>query len=143
MTRPKADADARADRVSRRLVLWISLLLILGVVAYGLLIVRDFNQSLEPELARRANLIGETIRGDTERALEIGIPLAEFVGVEEYFDVFLADFSELDYLAIRDGEGDILYTNGAMPPDAHTTLPVMSGQQGFGVDFSLWRVGGF
>lgn len=132
MTRPKADADARADRVSRRLVLWISLLLILGVVAYGLLIVRDFNQSLEPELARRANLIGETIRGDTERALEIGIPLAEFVGVEEYFDVFLADFSELDYLAIRDGEGDILYTNGAMPPDAHTTLPVMSGQQGFG-----------
>jgi predicted MFS family arabinose efflux permease len=132
MTRPNADADARVDRVSRRLVFWISLVLIVGVVAYGLLIVRDFNQSLEPELARRANLIGETIRGDTERALEIGIPLAEFVDVEEYLDVFLADFSELDYLAIRDGEGDILYTNGVMPPDARTTLPVMSGQQGFG-----------
>ena len=66
-TLTRLESDARAERRSRGLVVWISLLLIVGVAAYGLLIVRDFNQSLEPELARRANLIGETIRDDAER----------------------------------------------------------------------------
>jgi MFS family permease len=123
LTRPQL--DARAERRSRGLVVWISLLLIVGVAAYGLLIVRDFNQSLEPELARRANLIGETIRDDAERALEVGIPLAEFVGVDEYFAVFLTDFPELDYLAIRDDRGEVLYAAGALPP----RVPVQGGQQ--------------
>jgi MFS family permease len=94
------------DRPPSRLpIASVSLLLIVGVAGLGALILRDFNRSLEPELDRRASLIGEMIRADTERAVVLGIPVNELVGVEEYFDLFLEEFPELDYVALYDDRG--------------------------------------
>ena len=107
--------QAREERVSRALMVAVSLVLITGGIAFGLLIVGGFNASLQPELERRAGLIGETIRADTERALGIGIPLRELVGVDDYFAEFLSEFGELDYVAIRDGNGRLLYASGEVP----------------------------
>jgi MFS family permease len=113
-----------------RVVTGISLLLIAGVVLFGALIVEDFNRALEPELARRAALIGETVRGDTERALELGIPFDGLVGVGQYFAVLLEDFPELDYLALRDEHDNIVHAKGSVPAEAldpEVTIPWSGG----------------
>ena len=67
-----------ADRRYQRVVAGISLLLIVGVVLFGALVVRDFNNALEPELAKRAALIGETVRDDADHWLHRtpSVPLA-------------------------------------------------------------------
>ena len=106
------------DRLSRTLLIAVSLVLIAGVIAFGLLIVAGFNSSLKPELDKRASLIGETASGDIERALAIGIPLSELVGVDAYFNEFLDEFDELDYLAIRDADGRLIYATGDLPATA-------------------------
>ena len=98
---------------ARYIAVSTSVLLVAGVAVLGAMTVREFNSALEPELERRAALIGETIRGDTERAVGVGIPIDELVGVGEYFAVFLDEFPELDYLAIQDDEGQVLYSDGA------------------------------
>jgi len=96
----------------------VSALLVVGVVAFGVLIVQDFNGALEPELERRSDLIGTTVRDDTERALGLGIPLDSLVGTEQYFEALLEDFPELDYVAIRDGRDGILFSGGSVPDAA-------------------------
>lgn len=104
------DRDATMVRTSIMLALSVSLLLVVGVALFGVLIVREFNNELGPELERRAALIGETISDDTERAVGVGIPIDELVGVGEYFDVFLDEFTELDYLTIQGDQGVTLYS---------------------------------
>jgi MFS family permease len=110
--------DIDAQRFQRRVVAGISLVLVVGVVGLGTLIIEDFNRALEPELGRRASLIGETVRDDTERALDLGIPLEGLVGTDEYFDVLLADFPELDYLALRSGDDAVVHASGEIPARA-------------------------
>ena len=125
MTKDLLPPEVRASSqgLPRTLVVAVSLVLIAGVLGFGLLTVRGFNRSLEPELARRASLIGETVAGDTERALEVGIPLDGLIGVDEYFAEFLATFRELDYLAIRSQGGQILFATGDIPPEAFAMAP--------------------
>ncbi len=125
------ESDSATERTSRLLAVSISLLLLVGVTVFGVLIVREFNNALAPELERRAALIGETISDDTERAVAVGIPIDELVGVGEYFDVFLNEFPELDYLAIQDDQGQILYAAGTAGPDGDTLLGT-SGATGYG-----------
>ncbi len=115
---PARAAAPAAEGVNRVLVVAVSAVLVAGVVAFGWLIVSAFNRSLAPELARRASLIGETVTADTERALELGIPMESLVGVDEYFTLFLDEFEELDYLAIRDPSGTVVFAPGDVPPGA-------------------------
>ena len=82
---------------------------IIGVVVFGVLTVPVFTSALAPELERRAALIGETISDDTERAIGIGIPITELVGVDEYFSEYLDAFAEIHYLAIRSSDDTRLY----------------------------------
>jgi len=108
----------RAQHASRRLIAVVAAAVVVSVIVFGALIVQDFNTALEPELGRRASLIGDTVRDDTERALGLGIPLDGLVGTEQYFDALLEDFPELDYVAIRDELGNILYSGGQVPDKA-------------------------
>lgn len=107
------DPDSALERTSGRLGLSISLLLVVGVAFFGISIVREFNRELAPELERRAALIGETISDDIERAVDVGIPIDELVGVGEYLDVFLNEFAELDFLEIQGDQGLTLYAAGS------------------------------
>jgi predicted MFS family arabinose efflux permease len=87
----------------------LSFVPIIGVVVFGVLTVPVFTSALAPELERRAALIGETISDDTERAIGIGIPITELVGVGEYFSEYLDRFAEINYLAIRSSDDTRLY----------------------------------
>lgn len=123
MTKSVDDSEegvATENGVSRSLMAWFSIVMIVGVVIYGLLILDDFNRLLEPELERRADLVGETISHDIERATSFGIPLTDLVGVEEYFGLFLEQFPELDHLVVREAGGDVLYASGQEPASLTT-----------------------
>lgn len=121
MTTERTDGATGAPRrpLQGRLVAGISVLLVIGVIVFGALIIQDFNGALEPELEKRAALIGATVRDDVERALQLEIPLTELRGMDAYFDVLLDDFPELDYLAIRDSSDRIVHAGGAIPPAAY------------------------
>ncbi len=96
----------------------VALALIVGAVVFGALTLRNFNDALEPELERRASLIGETLRDDTERALGYGIPISALRGLDEYFQLFLDEFPELDYLALTNGDRTLALASAADRPDA-------------------------
>jgi MFS family permease len=101
-------AEEAAD--SRVIASIMSVILIIGVVSFGLLAVPAFNSALAPELERRAALIGETISDDTARAVGIGIPITELVGVDAYLNEYLATFPEINHLAIRAADKTVLYS---------------------------------
>lgn len=103
--------DGQARESSRTVAVALSGVLIMGVVGFGVVTVPAFNSELAPELERRAALIGETIVDDTERAVDIGIPITQLVGVDEYFDEYLARFPEINHLAIRAVDGTSLYSS--------------------------------
>ncbi len=105
------EADGEEVTDSRVTATVMSVILIIGVVSFGLLAVPAFNSALAPELERRAALIGETIGDDTARALDIGIPITKLVGVDEYFNEFLDTFPEINHLAIRALDDTVLYAS--------------------------------
>lgn len=118
------NSESRAEVLSSRLVIWISLVILVGMAGFGAYVVRAFQESLAPELDRRAALIGTAIRDDIDRALSFGIPLDRMVGVEAYFRSHLEAFPELEYLAIRDVEGATVFVRGVEP--GHEEAPTAS-----------------
>lgn len=105
-------------------VVLMTLVLVVGVATYGLIMGNAFTVSLAPELENRARLIGETLRGELERALGLRIPLERLAGVTEYLDTYLAEFPELTYVTIRDQLGAPLYVVGEVPDQRAGTLVV-------------------
>jgi len=103
------DESDHAQSTSRGVGVALSVVPIIGVVAFGILTVPVFTSALAPELERRAALIGETISDDTERAIGIGIPITDLVGVDEYFAEYLDTFAEINHLAIRSSDDTRLY----------------------------------
>lgn len=107
-------SERHAGVLSGRLVVWISLVILVGMAGFGVYVVRAFQVSLAPELDRRAALIGSAIRDDLARALSFDIPLDKMAGVDAYFRSHLEAFPELEYLAIRDLEGSAVFSGGAL-----------------------------
>jgi predicted MFS family arabinose efflux permease len=129
-----AGADIDAHDVRARFVpVFMSGVLVVGVIAFGVLAIPRFNDALSPELERRAGLIGETISDDTARALSVGIPLTELVGVAEYFEVFFDEFPEINHLAIRNNDDVLLYANERSDPERDRVETVQSDVYSFGV----------
>lgn len=105
-------SNRRAEVLSSRLVVWVSLVILIGMVGFGVYVVRAFQVSLAPELDRRAALIGTAVRDDIARALSFGIPVERMVGVEAYLRSYLEAFPDLEFLAIRDADGATVFLGG-------------------------------
>lgn len=105
-------SNRRAEVLSSRLVVWVSLVILIGMAGFGVYVVRAFQVSLAPELDRRAALIGTAVRDDIARALSFGIPVERLVGVEAYLRSYLEAFPDLEFLAIRDADGATVFLGG-------------------------------
>lgn len=105
-------SNRRAEVLSSRLVVWVSLVILIGMAGFGVYVVRAFQVSLAPELDRRAALIGTAVRDDIARALSFGIPVERMVGVEAYLRSYLEAFPDLEFLAIRDADGATVFLGG-------------------------------
>lgn len=121
-----ADAIARPDRASKpvpdvqhapeeamsgrlaqmmlsRVALIVAILIVASATCFGVLMLREVNRSIEPELAARTDLVGTVVSENVQRALATGVALDELVGAEQFFGDMLAHLPEVAYIAVATG----------------------------------------
>jgi len=72
----------------------------------------SFERRLIPEMERRAEVVGEIVRDQFDRALGFGVPLREMVGVEEFLDDYMAQYPEVTFAAVIDADGSVIAAAG-------------------------------
>ena len=108
---PRAAVDASPADPSRslarvlatRLAPPAAIVIAASALVLGMLILRDVNRSIEPELAARSNLVGVIVSDNVQRAVAAGAPLDNLVGAENYFGNMLDQLSEVAYIAVATG----------------------------------------
>ena len=65
---------------ARRVILWVGLVMALSLLVMMFGTLRAFDTAIQPEMDKRARLIGSTVRDGFERALELGLPLSAVAG---------------------------------------------------------------
>lgn len=107
------------DRLTRRLnavLLSIALVvLVAGAATSSYLALRSFEESLVPEMDQKAVLIGRTVTEQISRAVEVGFRFERLVGMDALLIQIVKDITDLEYLAVTDLEGRILYAGGPDP----------------------------
>lgn len=109
-----AATDSFARRATRRLFLLMTVVLCLSSLAIAYATLNEFNRLLIPELSKKAQLIGQIVSADVQRAIDYGIPFDEFVGASEHLEAVVADHNELVYIAVVDRNGSLLYQGGTL-----------------------------
>lgn len=101
-----------ANRVTRRLFVLVTVVLLLSSFSIAYLTLKEFNRLLTPELSRKAELIGQIVGADVQRATDYGIPFDQLVGADEYLATVVDAYDELAYIALVDRTGKLLYQGG-------------------------------
>lgn len=91
-----------ASHMARPLILIMMGALLLSSVIFAYASYTEFGRFLEPELQKKAQLIALNIDQDLTKAIEVGIPFEQLVGVDDYLDSIAAEFAEVTYLEIQD-----------------------------------------
>jgi hypothetical protein len=86
--------------------------LFLSSIIFAYISFIEFSRFLEPELKKKAQLIALNIDQDLTRAVEVGIPFEELVGVDEYLDSIATEFDEVTYLEVYNPTGKTLFQSG-------------------------------
>ncbi|MDA5093693.1 MFS transporter [Aliiroseovarius sp. KMU-50] len=116
---------------ARRVILWVGLVVTISllIMMYGTL--RAFDDAIQPEMEKRSRLIGETVRGRFERALELGVPLESVAGAGKFFDAMLADFADVQSITLLSKNGDVIISasNTSEPKGTLTARVVQVGKE--------------
>ncbi|MFC4159104.1 MFS transporter [Chitinimonas lacunae] len=99
-----------------RLILMSTLLVIGSAIVLSWLALGHFERTLPPEMARTVAVVGRSAGGVLESAYRSGVPPDALVGAVEFLDSVRRDNPGVDYLAIADPAGNILYRSGAALP---------------------------
>ncbi|MCP5087771.1 MAG: MFS transporter [Rhodobacteraceae bacterium] len=91
-----------------RLIAILTSLVTASVLMLGLAVILAFDRAVEPEIANRTRLIGSVIRGEIQRALELGIPINAVAGLDIYLADALGDFEEVERIAVTDVKGNLV-----------------------------------
>lgn len=79
-----------------------------------------FESSLTPELNKKAEVIGLNAVSDVERAVGLGIPFTELNGVGSYLGEIKKTYPEIEYVAVTDASGILLYQSNELDGDTST-----------------------
>lgn len=71
--------------------------------------IRNQREELANKISGKCLALGSSIMETIESALDLGIPLTKFNGVDKYLGNKLDSTAELDYIAITDSAGKVLY----------------------------------
>ena len=93
------------DGLRARLIGMLVAMVTASVVVVGAAAVTAFDRAVEPELANRTQLIGSIVRGEIQRALEVGIPFDAIVGLDRYLSETLEKFEEVDRISVTTVSG--------------------------------------
>jgi len=88
-----------------RLIAVLAVTVTASIAALSLVAIVVFGRAVEPELQNRTQLIGSIVRGEIQRALELGIPIDGLVGVDQYLSDTLNKFDEVDRITVATAEG--------------------------------------
>ena len=91
-----------------------ALLLILSQGVLSFLLARTFEDTLLPEVRRKAEVAGELVAEQIGYAVSLGIPLRSLVEMDEYLDGVLADNEDFRYVAVLDPNDVELYARGTL-----------------------------
>ncbi len=105
---------------ARRVILWAAAVVTLSLMTMAFTSVRTFEASLAPEMEKRSQLIGITVREEIERAMAYGLPLDAVTAAPGYFEHILDQFPEITRLRLLSNNGDeITSVHRAERPDGN------------------------
>ncbi len=103
-TPPRAQARrSLAQVIVARLAPPAAIVITASAIILGVIVLRDVNRAIEPELAARTNLVGVIVSENVQRAVAAGAPLDRLVGAEDYFGAMLSNLPEVAYIAVATG----------------------------------------
>lgn len=118
-----SEAFTRENRltpmVRRRLFALLTVILVSSTVFLSWQSLQLFENSLTPELNKKAQVIGLSAVSDVERAVGLGIPFTELNGVGAYLGEIKKTYPEIEYVAVTDASGALLYISNDL--DSATT----------------------
>lgn len=98
------------------LVMLVVAVLVLATFYVGNRALEAFNRELLPLMDREAEAVSSSIAATVERALALGVPADQLVGVEPFLDEFRRQLPSLGYIALVDAQGSLLHGVGPELP---------------------------
>ncbi|MCX9155499.1 MFS transporter [Niveibacterium sp. 24ML] len=114
----------RAPPLHARLAAAILLAVMLGLGCVSWATQQAFNDNLQPELARKAAVVGRSVAELVAKASGYGIALPDLVGVDAYLAEVRRQHPELAQLAIRDAGGVLRFEHGERAAAAGVQVPI-------------------
>jgi len=103
-------------RSQRRLMAGLLALVLITLVASALWVSQRalgvFDELLLPQFDQDAEIIGQRLGIEIERAAQLGVPIDQLRGVDTFLEGYLDEHPALVYLALRDGAGRIVAAVG-------------------------------
>ena len=93
---------------ARRVILWVGLVMALSLLVMMFGTLRAFDTAIQPEMDKRARLIGSTVRDGFERALELGLPLSAVAGSDRFLQNVLGEFDEVRTISLVAANGTVI-----------------------------------
>lgn len=95
----------------QRIVVFITIILILGAAFVSVPAGRDFDVNLIVQRVAVQKEIGRSVLATIEKALANDEPYTQLVEVEGYLEIVNRDNEDADYIVLADVDGKILYTS--------------------------------
>lgn len=100
--------DQPGRLAARRVILWAAAVVTLSLAVMAFASVRALEVSLEPEMEKRTQLIGATVREEIERAMVYGLPLETMGGASNYLTHILEQYPEIVWVRLVSKTGDVI-----------------------------------
>ena len=129
---PQVDDTKWTSGILGRLLLLAVVVLLLGQIIVAWFAVDGFERELEPQLGRKAEVVGRAVADQIAFAVDdLGIPPEELVGVDTFLAKILASNPDIEYIIILDGSSRVLLAQGLSPEELES---VRRGLPGPGVE---------
>lgn len=112
MTTSERLVDSAAQRITRYIGISVALLVVLASCVLFVLTIQAFQKDLEPDITTASTQVAKSVSNTVEFAAELGIPAHSLTGVEELFDLTIAQNAQIQSLALLSPDGQVLARSG-------------------------------
>lgn len=112
-----------AKGIIRAIFVLVLAILLLSQLALSSFAWRLFEDTMLPEMDRKAATIGLSVQKRLFSAFALGIPFSRLEGVEEFFAATRKNNPDLAFLALSDQDGKLVHLDGIAPATAKRLLP--------------------
>lgn len=106
------DGAGKAGNPVGRLFIITTIMIMLAVASAGFFALGIAQRYMLPELATKAQIVGDAVSDHVNQALHYQIPFDRFVGMDDYLGTYIKTEPDIAYLAVMDSAGNLLYRAG-------------------------------